>query len=371
MPPSAPVPPHATSTPSGLHERTLPEEEGNLSSEEDEQEAFEDGHENFEGAGDTGFVASGIQKSLTFTNAGAIPTTKPVAKASTTSSFGRTSIDSVGRSLSSRENKLEISQAEQSAPLLKAELNSLSETSAWWTRDAIPDSLEPKLGNDLIFEVDTHEIQKRSNKLVIYKDYYFLFHDLSQIVLEMQFLAVDPRTSVIVNSLSVNPAPQYRKDLLHKLTAVYSDDVVDVSTKLVGAKVASGIVGNVFSHVQKKHPQLLMPIGEKSYGVTVYRNVNHHVTMTDEVKPGDILCMKNAKFATKALGGLGNKHVTIGEGNSVYSAVITEYDPKKDKFKVLECDKSGVVKKESYKLGDMKSGRVRVFRLVDRGFIGW
>lgn len=305
-----------------------------------------------------------LQKSQTF---GATPssphTSRSLRRASTSASGGRESIDG-GRS---RES----SQADQNVALLEQEVDDLSGSSAWWIQDAAPDSLEGKVGTDLVFEVDTHEIPKRANRHTTYKDYYFLFHDLSQIVLEIQFQTEDPRRTARANNIFVHNLPQHRKDVLHKFTALYGDDVVDAAHRLVGAKVASGIVTTVFAQLQKKHANLLMPIGEKSFGATLYKNVNHNTTKIDEAKPGDILCMKNAKFSSKSLGGLGNKSLTIGEGSSVFSAVITEFDPKKEKFKVLECDKSGVVKKESYKLGDMKSGRVRVYRLVDREFVGW
>lgn len=55
----------------------------------------------------------------------------------------------------------------------------------------------------------------------------------------------------------------------------------------------------------------------------------------------------------------------------MFSAVVTDYDPKKDKFKVIELDNAGHIKKETYKMSEMKSGRVRVFRVVGRNYIEW
>lgn len=300
------------------------------------------------------------------------------ARVSTSSSVGRSSLDSgrrsgdLSRSKSLREGKPEQLQADSYLSFLQEELDNLQESSGWWIKNEIPDCLQPKLGTDLIFEVDSNLITKRGNKTVVYKDYYILFFDMSQIVLELLYDSNDPRLSINVLDVSVPPTSSNRRDILHSYNATYGNDIVSLALGLLGSKVPTGLVPSVFNQLRLKFPNLLIPVGEKSFGATIYKNFNHNVQKYDDIRPGDILCMKNAKFTShKGLGGLGNKSVTVGDGSEIYSAVVAEFDPKKEKLRVLESDRSGVVKKESYKIGDLKSGRVRVFRFVDRSFVGW
>ncbi|KAF8003612.1 hypothetical protein HF325_001060 [Metschnikowia pulcherrima] len=79
---------------------------------------------------------------------------------------------------------------------------------------------------------------------------------------------------------------------------------------------------------------MLKPIGEKAFGATVYKNFNHNITKVDDIRPGNIICMRNTKCTShKGLEGLGTKNRlsrrSAGEGSNISSAVIVEYDPKK------------------------------------------
>lgn len=319
-------------------------------------------------------------KASTFSHPPPVPSLIPSApgRVSTSSSIGRRSVDGgrrsneLGRSKSMKEGKSDQLQAEAHLTTLLLELDSMGESSGWWLKNDIPDTLQSKVGTDLIFEVDSNQVTKRGNKTVVYKDYYILFCDLSQIVIELLYSSEDPRSSAkIINVSVVNPSSG-RRDILHKYNALYGNDIVALALGTVGTKVPTGLVFSVFGQLLQKFPNLLTPIGEKSFGATVYKNFNHNVVKIDDIRPGDILCIKNAKFSShKGLGGIGNKSIVVGDGRDIYSAVVTEFDSKKEKIRVLESDHSGVVKKESYKIGDMKNGHIRVFRIVDRSFIGW
>ncbi|OBA21400.1 hypothetical protein METBIDRAFT_17645, partial [Metschnikowia bicuspidata var. bicuspidata NRRL YB-4993] len=242
----------------------------------------------------------------------------------------------------------------------------------WWIKSEIPDSLSGKLGIDLEFEVDENRIKKRDGHEVIYKDYYILFHDLSQLIFEIQYQSDDPRETVSVSSVKVKGSPKIRKDILHSYSSNLGHSLAEYADKAVGSKLGTSIVEEAFLHLSAKNPNLLRPIGEKAFGSAIYKNFNHNVTRIDEIRPGDIVCMRSAKFTShKGLGGLGVKNISAGEGNEIYSAIVLQYDPKKDKIKVAESGKGGVVKKESYKFGEMKSGKIRIYRVVSRDSVGW
>ena len=373
MPPPPPVPTQAPATPSGI-------EADYTDSSEDEFEDVPDRSSADDGPDFRNHSFAAPTKASTFSHPPPIPTQLPAmpSRVSTSSSIGRGSMDSgrrsneLGRSKSVKEGKNDQVQAEAHLVGLQHELGSLTESTGWWVKNEIPDVLQSKVGSDLIFEVDTNSITKRGNKTLVYKDYYILFHDMSQIVVELVFNSDDPRSTAKVIDVTVVDTSSSRRDILHKYNALYGNDVVGFAQRLVGTKVPTGLVLHVFGQLYQKFPNLLLPIGDKSFGATIYKNFNHNVVKFDDIRPGDILCMKNAKFTShKGLGGLGNKSIVVGDGRDIYSAVITEFDSKKEKIRVLETDHSGVVRKESYKIGDMKSGRIRVFRFVDRAFIGW
>lgn len=261
-------------------------------------------------------------------------------------------------------------QAAITSAALRDELSNAGVSSAWWIKSNVPDCLVLKVGVELVCEVDENRLKKRGRH-VVYKDYYILFHDLSQILVELQYDEEDPRASVKFNLLRVNGPPQFRKDVLHDLSTRLGRAAAEKALALIGHRSADGVAHDVIEQLQAGSSKLLGPIGVKGYGATIYKNESRGVWKADEIRPGDVLCMKNAKFHThKGLGGLSSKSVVLGEGSDIYSAIVVEYDAKKDKIKVVESTKAGA-RKESYKMGELKSGRVRVFRLVDRAAVGW
>ncbi|GEQ70910.1 hypothetical protein JCM33374_g4590 [Metschnikowia sp. JCM 33374] len=298
---------------------------------------------------------------------------------STTNSLKRSSVEfsrkstELRRSGSFKDGRAgEQEQANFYLAAIQAELADLGQTSGWWIKSSIPDSLSSKLGVDLEYEVDENRLQKRGGREVIYKDYYILFHDFSQIIFEIQYQSDDPRDTVDIGSFKVIGSPKIRKDLLHGYSSSLGHHIAEFAEKCIGSKLGAGVVEEAFNQLKSKNYNVLKPVGEKAFGVTVYRNFNNNVARVDEIRPGDILCMRSAKFPShKGLAGLASKSITVGEGNDVYAAVVVEYDPKKDKVKVAESGKSGTVKKESYKFGELKSGRIRVFRVVSRDSVGW
>lgn len=319
--------------------------------------------------------AKAPERVLTFSHPPPIPQA-PITRANTTES-SRRSFESHKRKSSDLSRSRSVGKSEQlqadiNLPVLQDEINNLAESSGWWIKDAVPDCLEGSVGTDFIFEVDRHKSNKRGGREVVYKDYYILFHDLSQIVVELQYDSDDPRTTLSVCNAYVKSPIMNRRDVLDKYHALFGPAVVDAAQSLANSRVSNGFVNTVFKHVNHAYKDVLLsPIGNKAFGVTVYKNQNGTSVKYDDIKAGDILCMKNAKFTTHGLGGLSTKTAVYGEGNHFYSGVIVEIDHKKDKLRVLDSDDSGAVKKESFKINDLKSGRLRVFRFVDRQFVGW
>ncbi|CAX45008.1 conserved hypothetical protein [Candida dubliniensis CD36] len=230
----------------------------------------------------------------------------------------------------------------------------------WWLEDELPDELASQLGSDVIYEVDSNVLTKRGGKTVEYKDYYILWYDLSQLVIEIAYDVNDAENSARLINQYVKPTPP--------LATGQTFPILDQATQLLGDRLDHDFVRYLF----ELNSDILPIIGNKSFGVTVYKVVRtpsvNNSTKLGEVLPGDILYIRGGSFSHKGL--IGHKSTNLGEGEP-YTAVIYEFDPVKEKFKLIEQDQSGHIIKGSYKISDMSSGRLRVFRPVGRQFVGW
>lgn len=285
---------------------------------------------------------------------------------------GRKSTDSMSRSRSLKGSGRDRSQAEITLEQLEFEIANIKSTSTWWLKNELPESLVTKIGVDLIYEVDTNKIHKRGGRTTIYRDYYVLFYDLSQLVFELEFDESDPRNTIRLVNQFIKPYPAIRKDYLENNHREFGSEIVNTAAHYLGSKLDSNFIMHISQNPQLKS-KLLPPIGNKSYGVTIYKNFNNsNVSKIDDIKAGDILWIKNGKFSTHK-GIIGSKSATVGDGpdNGTCAGVIYDFDPKKEKFKVIEQDASGHIKKESYKIGEFKSGKIRVFRPVSRQYVDW
>ena len=288
----------------------------------------------------------------------------------------RYSTESITRSKSLSQKGQERNQADIALQELEFELGNISGNSSWWLKGELPESLAQVIGSDLVYEIDSNKIVKRGGRTINYRDYYVLFYDLSQLVFELEYDSEDPRSTIKCVNFFSKPIPHIRKDLLDKYHRINSQAIVSYATSLLGSKIHDDIVSEVLNNASATG-DIILPIGHKSYGVTIYKNIgNSNVAKIDDIRPGDLLWVKNGKFVSHK-GIIGNKSVVLGEGaasndtGGVYTSIIYEYDPRKEKFKVIELDVAGNVKKEAYKISDMKSGRIRVFRVVGKDYVEW
>lgn len=313
------------------------------------------------------------QKSKTFVHGPTHPPIpeSPLQRRSSLNDAIRTS-SGISRKSSIVSSKNDVDVAESDLRELTKELDDLKNSSAWWIKDAAPLSLQLKVGIQLIYEVDTHQITKRNGRVVVYKDYYILYHDLSQLIIELQYDQIDPRETASLNGLRVESAPVAKKEVLRSFASELGAKAARMAEILEGKKFPNGLINDLFEDFKSSGVSILLPVGQKAYGFTVYKLSNGTSSRADDIRVGDIVCMRNAKFpAHKGIKSLALKPIILGENDSIYSAVVVEYDSKKDKIKVMESDPHGIVRREGYRLGEMKSGHVRIFRLVKREYIGW
>lgn len=279
----------------------------------------------------------------------------------------RTSMDSLMSRTKSlkRHISAEPTFAEAAFLALEPELEQLPLQGKWWLEGKLP--LMLALRRDLRFEVASHVVSKRGNRSITHRDYYILFQDYTQLIIELVHDTQDPESSVQIIDCYPKPAPTASKPQLIEYHRQFGPAVASKATSLVGGKVSDGVVKNA---LQVLAPNLyLKPIGAASFGVVIYENIKHEVIhKSEEIRAGDVLWIADAKFSGHHL--MGSKSVEIGK-HEPYTSVITEFDAKKEKFKVVELDVHGKVKAASYKVGDMKHGTIRVFRIANRSHVDW
>ncbi|PSK33973.1 SH3 domain-containing protein [Elsinoe australis] len=257
----------------------------------------------------------------------------------------------------------------------------LSEESQWWTQPSTP---PPVFQNrsDILYEVEESSTSKRGGKTTISKDVYVLFHDYSQTVVTAQFDKSNP-SDVALEQRHEPPPHRLRQDQLEAAWQTYGARIAEQADRLASGKKDKDAAGvgdgsaAALAHdlIRNLAGSPLLPVGNRAYGAPVYANIgNASVQQFDEIRAGDLVTFRNAKlqgkhglqkYSTEVGGGAGGGHV----------AVVVEWDGTKKKVRAVEQgrDEKGRVKVrgESYRLGDLKSGEVRVWRVVGRGWVGW
>ena len=244
----------------------------------------------------------------------------------------------------------------------------LGTSSKWWTQ---PNSLPPVFRdrNDILYEVEesSDTSKKASTKS---RHLYILYRDYSQTIINVEF---DTRNmhDVRLEQRHDPPPPRLRQDQLEeahgKLGLRLSEAVVAKQNTVVGDGSPQALIMDLF----RAMPSALWPIGTRAYGALVYANIaNATVQQYDEIRAGDIVTLRNAKLQGKH--GPMHQKYAIEVGKPDHVGVVVDWDGTKKKVRAWEQGReSKKVKIESYKIGDLKSGEVRVWRVMDRSWVGW
>lgn len=255
--------------------------------------------------------------------------------------------------------------------------------SQWW---ASPDVLPPDLQNrsDILSEMEESTSSKRGGKSTVSKDVYVLYYDYSQTVLTATYSSADPSDASIEQRHEAPPA-RLRQDQLESAWQSYGTRIAERASALSSGKKEITPIGDGTPHALAAELisgliGALPPVGSRSYGAQVYANIgNASVQQHDEIRPGDMITFRNAKLQGKH-GGLHQRYTqdvggTSATGVQGHVAVVLEWDGTKKKVRAVEQsrdDKGRVkVRTESYRLGDLKSGEVKVWRVVGREWVGW
>ena len=246
----------------------------------------------------------------------------------------------------------------------------LAEDSQWWTQPSQPPPVFQNR-NDVLCEIEDSSTSKRGGKTVIARDVYVLFLDYSQTVITARF-DKNNLDDVSFEQRHEAPPAKLRQDQLEGYWQRFGAKIADAASTMGGKKdvvVGDGSPTALPLALIKSHGDALLPVGTRAYGALIYANMaNASVQQFDEIRPGDILTLRNAKLQGKH-GSLHQKY-SMDVGNHV--AIVMEWDGTKKKVRALE---QGREKKktqiESFRLGDLKSGEARIWRVVGRNWVGW
>ncbi|KAF4552888.1 Variant SH3 domain-containing protein 2 [Elsinoe fawcettii] len=252
----------------------------------------------------------------------------------------------------------------------------LADSTEWWSQPSTPPPVFQNR-NDLLFEIEESSTSKRGGKTTINKDIYVLFHDYSQTVITATYDRSNP-SDVSLDQRHEPPPQRLRQDQLESSWQQFGSRIAPEAERLANAKkdkegLGDGTPASLAYELIKAQPNALLPVGNRAYGALVYANIgNASVQQFDEIRAGDMVTFRNAKLQGKH--GLQKYSTEVGGGQG-HVAVVTEWDGTKKKVRAVEQvkDEKGrvKVKTESYRLGDLKSGEVRVWRVVGRKWVGW
>jgi hypothetical protein len=251
----------------------------------------------------------------------------------------------------------------------------LGRSSKWWV---LPNTPPPVFQNrsDIFFEIEESSTKQRGGKTTISKDVYILFQDYSQTVIACRFDAKSPDDVTLSQKHESSPHA-LRQDQLEEYWTRYGSEIITTLNAAQNSTVGDGSPHALVAALLMPLRGALAPVGTRAFGALVYANLaNASVQQFDEIRPGDIVSFRNAKFQGKH-GGVMHQKYHLEAGRPDHVGVVVEWDGTKKKIRAAEQGrdikegKKGKVGVESFRLGDLRSGEVRVWRVVGRDWVGW
>lgn len=247
----------------------------------------------------------------------------------------------------------------------------LASQSGWWLQ---PNNLPPQLQGrkDIFFESEESSAAnpRRGGKTTVTRDIYVLFQDYSQTIITARF---DPQdaSDVQLEQRHEPPPRALRQDQLEQSYERFGRAIGEAVVGKKDTVVGDGTPQALVYELLRPFNDALLPVGSRAYGALVYSNLaNASTTQNDEIRPGDIMSIRNAKFQGKH--GAMHAKYSMEVGKPDHVAVVGEWDGTKKKVRAWEQGReSKKVKLESFKLDDLRSGEVKIWRVMPKSWIGW
>ena len=126
-----------------------------------------------------------------------------------------------------------------------------------------------------------------------------LYLDYSQTIISARF-EVTNVSDVDLEQRNEPPPPSQRPDQLENAYEQYGRSIAKTIESKQNTVVGNGTPHGLVDELLKPFNDALPPISTRSYGALVYANLANASTQSyDEIRPGDIISFRNAKFQGK------------------------------------------------------------------------
>ncbi|KAL8719235.1 MAG: hypothetical protein Q9225_003743 [Loekoesia sp. 1 TL-2023] len=274
----------------------------------------------------------------------------------------------VQRNSTSGRRSMEAARLSGDQGFIASEID-LAHGSQWWTQPNMPPPVLQKR-RDVIYEVEDSTTNRRGGRQAVTRSVYVLYMDYSQTIIAAHFETRDP-SEASLEQHHEPPPPRLRQDQLEDAHTRFGARIADGANSKKETIVGDGSPHALVLDLMSSLPDALRPVGVRAYGALVYTNLaNASVQQFDEIRSGDIVTFRNTKFQGHR-GPVHSKYsVDIGKPDHV--GIVVDWDGTKKKVRAWEQGReSKKVKMESFKLGDMRSGEVKVWRVMPRQWVGW
>jgi hypothetical protein len=276
----------------------------------------------------------------------------------------RQSLD-VKRSATSARRSVELGRMSMDSGFVANDID-LGRASYWWTQ---PKSIPPTLKGrkDFLYEIEETSANQ-NGKNIVTKELFVLYQDYSQTIITAEFDAQDP-ANVNLEQRHEPPPSRLRQDQLEQAHDQFGRRIYEAVTSKQNTIVGDGTPQGLVKELLGPLANALLPIGNRAYGAVVYGNLaNASTQQNDEIRPGDIITLRNTKFQGKH----GPMHAKYSMEVGHHVGVVAEWDGTKKKVRAWEQGReSKKVKLESFKLDDLRSGEVKIWRVMPRSWVGW
>ncbi|KAM3419723.1 SH3 domain-containing protein C23A1.17 [Cercospora zeina] len=250
----------------------------------------------------------------------------------------------------------------------------MAESTTWWTApQPLPPSLQNRRGVDILSESEESTTSKRGGRKEVTKEIHVLYIDYSQTIITVRFDASNP-TDVQIEQQHRPPPAKLRQEQLEGYWQRFGRNIAESANALGHAKkdtsVGNGSPAALPAELIKTTPKALQPVGNRAYGALVYANLaNASTQQFDEIRPGDIVTLRNTRFEGTH-GAV--KHKYKQEYGSMHVAIVEEWDGTRRAIRGWEQGREKPkVRSEKFRLGDLRSGEVKVWRVVGRNWVEW
>ncbi|KAI2628349.1 hypothetical protein GGS21DRAFT_527550 [Xylaria nigripes] len=247
------------------------------------------------------------------------------------------------------------------------ELDLASHTQWWLSRHGLPPVFQ---GRKDIYTEFNELTSTEEGKTFVTKTVLVLFQDYSQTVITVRFNPQDPSQTALEQQHEPSPR-SLRQDELEEAYESFGRRLAHSAASKKDAIVGDGTPHALVHELLRPLKEALLPVGTRAYGALVYANLaNASTQLNDEIRPGDIISIRNAKFQGKH--GPMHAKYTMEVGKPDHVAIVAEWDGTKKKVRAWEQGRENKkVKQESYKLEDLRSGEVKIWRVMPRTWVGW